>query len=472
MEGHELLTNCMWGWLIAIAVTAYSQWKIKAGSVGLGAMYLMNLFINHFLGGFIYSLSWYSTAMTIPVEKGFLVTTYGLLSFTVGSAIVSPWLVTLLSKKQAVIVRREINPALPKIYLCIALVTYFLLIPVLGSIPTLGAILRTGWTLMVVGLGLLVKQAYDAGDKRQVVFWLASTIFLPLTTILTAGFIGYGAVALLIVLFFTASFYRPRWHSILAITLGVYLGLCVYVTYMRDRNDIRDAVWGGQAYATRIDRLLSTFSEFELIDFNNQNHLGLIDDRLNQNFLVGAAVNYLEEGKEEFAKGETIWNSILALVPRIIWPNKPYQAGSGLMVTQYTGIPFAEGTSVGIGQVMEFYVNFGNEGVIAGFFILGVLLGLIDSRAAARLKENDWPGFAFYFLPGLGLLQVGGSLGEMTTTAGASMVAAAMANYILSKYAGWQKAKIHKQKLSPVTGQPLATPMMLPEGDQPRQGKW
>ena len=88
---------------------------------------------------------------------------------------------------------------------------------------------------------------------------------------------------------------------------------------------------------------------------------------MNQNQLVGAAVQYLESGYAPFATGDTLIQSALAIIPRAIWPDKPVFAGSPGLVTQYTGIQFAAGTSVGVGQVLEFYINFGSPGVVGGF---------------------------------------------------------------------------------------------------------
>lgn len=441
MDGNDLLLNGILGWIVAGLVMIYSQWKTQLGTVGLGVMYVLNLALNHFLGGLIYLLPWYYTPQVREVELGFEATTYALLAFTIGNAIVTPLIVWLTGWPRIQATDQPANPWLAKIYLGIALTSYFVLIPVLGNLPTLGALLSTGWTFMVVGLGLLIWQAYQQRNWRQMFYWFAALPLLPFLTVITQGFIGYGTVAILIVVTFVATFYRPRWHIVIAAVLGVYLGLSVFVTYMRDRNDIRDAVWGGAAYGSRFDRLTTTFSQFELIDLNNQDHLALIDSRLNQNYLVGAAVEYISNGRGSFANGETILNSFLALIPRAIWADKPFRAGSEGLVSQYTGIIFAESTSVGIGQVMEFYINFGYSGIVVGFFILGVLIGLIDKGAVARLKENNWQGFAIYFLPGLGLLQAGGSLGEMTTTAGAAFVTALIVNRVLLWKLRGQKAR-------------------------------
>src|SRR5207245_8357339 len=67
-------------------------------------------------------------------------------------------------------------------------------------------------------------------------------------------------------------------------------------------------------------------------------HVDRIDSRLNQNLLVGQAVTYLDQGLAEYAQGESVWNGVLALVPRAIWPGKPVAAGSAGLVSRFTGV--------------------------------------------------------------------------------------------------------------------------------------
>ena len=95
---------------------------------------------------------------------------------------------------------------------------------------------------------------------------------------------------------------------------------------------------------------------------------------------------YHEDGWAAFAYGATVppW----ALIPRAVWPDKPDVAGSGDIVSEFTGIRFAEGTSVGVGQVMEFYVNFGIPGVLIGFFGLGYLLMWLDQGIMRSLLRG------------------------------------------------------------------------------------
>ena len=75
-----------------------------------------------------------------------------------------------------------------------------------------------------------------------------------------------------------------------------------------------------------------------------------------------------------------------------------------------------------MGQVMEFYISFGQSGVIGGFLIIGLLVGLVDRLACRKLLAGDYQEFGLLFLPGLALLQVGGNLVEVTTSAAAAAV--------------------------------------------------
>jgi hypothetical protein len=174
---------------------------------------------------------------------------------------------------------------------------------------------------------------------------------------------------------------------------------------------------------------------FEFFDPHNPEHLTRIEDRLNQSALVGAAVIHLQE-TQDYAHGETIYDAMLALIPRAFWPDKPITAGSGNLVTRFTGIAFDStgNTSVGIGAVMECYVNFGTAGVICGFLLLGIIVTTLDILATERLANFDLNGFVLFFLPGLAFLQVGGQFVEVTASAAGSLIVALLVNRYLHRY--------------------------------------
>jgi hypothetical protein len=98
------------------------------------------------------------------------------------------------------------------------------------------------------------------------------------------------------------------------------------------------------------------------------------------------------------------------MLPRVLWPEKPVFAGSGDLVSRYTGRRFAEGTSVGVGQVLESYINFGTVGVVLGFLLLGAILTNVHVIARRRLLAGDQQSFVLWFVVGTAMLRPGGSL--------------------------------------------------------------
>src|SRR5690606_27535517 len=166
-------------------------------------------------------------------------------------------------------------------------------------------------------LGVALK-AWNGWQRRRPIitwFWLVASAVFPLMTLVGQGFLGFGFAAMLVVAAFVASFYRPRWQVVVAALVVAYMGLSVYVTYMRDRRDIRAVVWGGEAIGTRLDTLAETFSAIEWFDIHNIPHLRRVDDRLNQDSLVGAAVEGIRTEAVPLAYGGTIVDAIVALVP-------------------------------------------------------------------------------------------------------------------------------------------------------------
>jgi hypothetical protein len=415
----ELTTSLIVFAAVVLAVIAKGWWKPNQ-TVGLPLAYVLSLAMIHWLGALIHTFPWYGGGDTGYVILGFEQCTYGVLAFGAGSMLAAPWILKQIPRRNSY-VDPAVQARLPMIFVGFGVLFFTVLGRLLRSVPSFSAVAACGVYLVVAGLCLLCWRAWQSKRKGVFFLWLIPVAALPFITTATMGFMGYGVAATFMVFCFVFRFYRPRWLAAVG-TLGIlFLGLSLGVTYFRERTEIRAAVWGGEGYMERMERMGKIFTEFEFFDIHNQEHLQRIEDRLNQNDLVGRAISNLNNS-DEFARGQTLWQAVLALVPRIIWPGKPVRAGSGDIVSQYTGLTFGEGTSVGVGQVMEFYINFGTSGVVGGFLVIGILLGLFDGMAARRLNQGDFAGFATWFLPGLGFLQTGGSLSEVTGTVAASVV--------------------------------------------------
>src|SRR6185437_4183912 len=87
-------------------------------------------------------------------------------------------------------------------------------------------------------------------------------------------------------------------------------------------------------------------------------------------------------------------------------------------------------TSVGAGQVFEFYINFGLPGVVVGFFGLGFLLVRLDNCIMKALLEHDMRGLLIRAMPGLTLLQPGGNLLEIAVAFAGAVVASRVVVYL------------------------------------------
>ena len=430
-------------WVIAwtLAASIICVWCARssdgAGGSGLELSYVAQLAQLHWFGGAVYLLPWHWNLDEGVVGTGFRVSTYAVMAFGIGCVIIGPAISRVLWSAPVVARRDGIEGWLPKLYVLVGFVAYFGLLPVLGDVPTLSAFLGTGLNLAVAGFVLGCWRACLREGQARLAGWVLAAFCLPFVTLLLKGFLGYGFMALVVVLAFIASVVRSRPRVAVVAVLAVYVGLSFYVTYMRDRSEIRGVVWQGEPVASRLEEMFTMLSTFEWFDPYEAAHLQRIEERLNQNVLVGAAVQYLELGFEKFEDGRTIVDAGISLVPRALWPSKPVVAGSMNLVERYTGIYVAEGTSVGIGQVLEFYINFGAPGVVLGFIVLGVILGLISIGARRRLAAGDSEGFVLWFLPGLAMLQAGGSLVEVLSSAGAAVAMAVIVNRSIVRWTRW-----------------------------------
>lgn len=91
---------------------------------------------------------------------------------------------------------------------------------------------------------------------------------------------------------------------------------------------------------------------------------------------------------------------------------------------------------------MKFYIKFGTDGVIGFSLLMGIAVTVIDDVAEQSLVRGNWQGFALWFLAGISFLQVGGSLVEITSSAGTSIALALSVNKSLLYR--FQKKHIHE----------------------------
>jgi hypothetical protein len=419
--------------LIWVAIATGLAWIVsqRPGSAGLPLAYFIGLSLIHVPGALTYLLADDIHSLYDWTKIGFEQTIFGLIAFLIGVTIARyaffPGAVTQVrvpSPHDFTPLRVAALNRVAWLYLGIGF-SMFAVPSFVADIPSATAVLSSLSGLLIVGVCLRLWIASKIRNSSQ--FWstLAALPLLPLHSVLFGGFLGFGTYAAIpIVTFLFAQSKRTVVWFMLA-PVVFYVGLSVFVNYMAARGDIRQLVWYENAdLGTRLQRIADVFGNFEWLDLSNPRHREAIDMRLNQNWLVGATVARLESGTVEYLSGATFGNMIIALIPRVVWPNKPAVGGGGSVVRELTGLEFGENTSVGAGQVLEFYGNFGTLGVIGGFLLLGWLLSRMDLRIIESLNRGDQKRFVFWYLIALAVLHPGGNLIEIAASAAAAAVTA------------------------------------------------
>src|SRR5579862_2378138 len=228
------------------------HWRDESG-VGLMLAYVVSFGVLHGLTPILYLLPWYWNARLPLTEIGLHESTFALLALAIGAEIA-----TFVTRPQVMPVAvlpspdhpfpplpapTPVDPRVVTALVAIGLVMYAVVLPLAGYVPSLTAVASAGSTLALAGVALKCWNAWEMGRPRVVLAWLAVCGVLPWVTVITQGFLGFGFAALLVELSFVAGFYRPRWKFVAASLVIAYLGLSTYVTYMRDRREIRAVVW-------------------------------------------------------------------------------------------------------------------------------------------------------------------------------------------------------------------------------------
>ncbi len=409
-------------WCVAPVVLFFMNSRGRRLPGVLVYSYFLGIFMAHWLGALVHASPWSQFTSSADTIAGFRVSSYGVLAFIVGTLLVPAQAVSRRglmgsSGAGAILVPDRIAITLVGIGFTANLLGFT---PV-ASLPSAGAVLSAGRQCLLLGISLICWNAWHKGQYRRFYYSVVCAFLLPVATVFVHGFIGYGIVMLGSILLFIAMFYRPRWILLLGLVVGIYGGMCFWVAYANNRTEMREKVWGGQGTDAALQVGQKMYDALAIFDFSNQSHLALIDIRLNQNWLVGRAAVVTPQ-YVPFQDGKTMVEALYAMVPRLLWPDKPEVGGSGDYVSEHTMIPFAKGTSVGLGQVFEFYINFGIPGVIGGFLVLGMLLRYFDIRFTDALASADAKGMIIYYVVGASALQPGGSLSEMFAAVASAMV--------------------------------------------------
>jgi hypothetical protein len=412
--------------LISVSLGAFFWllWLLRRDrtSLGLPIAYLYSLLLIHVPGALVHAVGgnfFFDSGIT---EFGFRYAALGAVCFVVGVSLARSML-------RRPIVPEGIRSDRFAWFCLIGGWSFVYGLSVLYRIPSVSAVVDKGGAIWMLGVLLGLETALERSDVRRICLWIGALLVYPVMMLLLGGFLSYGSAAIIIVCSVLPISTRSPWRVLIGVVAFSFLSLSIFVNYFQHRTEIRNQVWGGAPLEMRVDSVVDTARDFEWFDPSNRAHLLALDRRLNQNYFVGLAAKRIQLGLTRYLKGESVWQGVLALVPRIIWPEKPVFAGSPQIVSQMTGLWLSRTTSFGVGNVMEFQINFGAPGVIVGFLLLGGLIGTLDRKAALARSSGDWGRVIYFFLPCVALIQPGGSIVEMCGGAAAAFAAAYVWNH-------------------------------------------
>ena len=404
---------------ICLAAFLWLLWLLRRDRVSLGLpiAYLYSLLLIHVPGAFAHIVGRNFLFHSDVVEIGMRSAALGSVCFIAGV-----WLARPSTPKMSPSLRADRNH-----FWWFCLIGGWSLIYGLSplyQIPSISAAVAKGGGIWMLGVMLGLRAACQRGDLKRIGIWLGALMVYPVLMLLLGGFLNYGSAAIIIVCAALTISTRSYSRVVVGITVFVFLSLSIFVTYFRHRNDIRDQVWGGAPLEARIGSVIDAVRDFEWLDPTNRMHLIALDKRLNQNYFVGLAARRIQLGLADYLVGDSVRQGLLSLVPRVLWPEKPVFAGSPQIVSKMTGLRLSPTTSFGVGNVMEFQINFGIPGVVIGFFVLGWLIGMLDLKAAVAEGRGDLGRVVLFFLPAVALINPEGSLVEMFSGSAAALVAA------------------------------------------------
>jgi membrane protein implicated in regulation of membrane protease activity len=388
-------------------------------SLGLPIAYLYSLLLIHVPGGFAHIAGRDFLLHLDLIESGMRFTAIGSMCFVAGV-----WRARSRSSFTIMPIRRRADRDHFWWFCLLGGWSLIYGLSPLYQIPSISAAVEKGGGIWMLGVMLGLRAACQRRDPKRIAIWLGALLVYPVLMLLLGGFLSYGSAAIIIVCAVLTVSTRSYWLVVVGIAVFSFLSLSIFVNYFQHRKNIRDQVWGGAPLEARIGTVTDMVGGFKWFDPNDRTQLSALDQRLNQNYFVGLAAQRIHQGQVDYLVGASVWQGVLSLIPRAFWPEKPVFAGSPQIVSKMTGLHLSPTTSFGVGNVMEFQINFGVPGVVIGFFVLGWLIGALDLKAAVAETRGDLGGAILFFLPAVALIDPQGSLVEMFSGSAAALVAA------------------------------------------------
>lgn len=192
------------------------------------------------------------------------------------------------------------------------------------------------------------------------------TLFIIATALSSGIFTVVAYMSLTLFSFFFLGRKIKLWKKILLFMTGTLVLLIIQMV----KPAYRTATWG-TSYSGNKAALFGELIADKIVNpsLESADAFFPIYVRVNQGFNVALVMRRFPD-KQPFDKGvNLLTNFASALVPRVLWPNKP-EAGGKFNMMYYTGI-YLNGWSTNVGPLGEAYGSFGVNGAIAYMIFLG-----------------------------------------------------------------------------------------------------
>ncbi|HMO75701.1 MAG TPA: hypothetical protein PKD99_03535 [Sphingopyxis sp.] len=312
-----------------------------------------------------------------------------------------------------------------------------LILPSLGAIPTIGAVVTSSRNLLPVALCFAILRRVWLREGMQL--WQIGAIasVIPLANLIGTAILADAVAIIIFIACFWLAITGRRFgmgRIILAMAAGSYVFLFLAINYLLVRDEFRDIVWEPTStYSERVDGLGAALMRFTPLSSDDEDQLFALDARLNQSLFTGMAVEKLELQPDTYENGATLAAGLFAFVPRLIWTDKPVRGGSEFL-TKHTGYPASKDTTYGIGPYFESYVNYGLTGVILFGFLFAALVRWIDLRCYRAMVTGRMTEAVPLAIGALALVQPLSTFASTFSTFYASLIIGFLAAKMLERY--------------------------------------
>jgi hypothetical protein len=277
------------------------------------------------------------------------------------------------------------EPGLIYLFAVLGVVAVFISV-VMPNIPTLSAIILQFYGFLPISLiaGLVLWRATHF--YKPLLFCVC--LFLPTGILFLAasGHVSILGAFLLHPMLVLCFWRRPQFYHFGFMFAWLTTYFIVGGVWLNARLLLRS----GEIKGSAIEKAVQFFPQFaqqifSFESFKAESIQQAAKYRLDLSSFQVAQAAYMPGGHPyELGKGIFI-DPFAAIVPRFLWPSKPFTMGDNEHINKYTGATFSQDSiSVDTVVAFDFYANFGWIGVIVGLFVFGYVAAKLELKLFTR----------------------------------------------------------------------------------------